>query len=100
MEAGAAKAPADLRNQSAAGAAEGFGGRWTSPAVNDWLTEPKCRASRSAERGRALGLARWAQRLARAAEGLLCLQAATWPSGGVCSCAQLWGGTGPFVPWI
>ena len=40
MEAGAAKAPADLRNQSAAGAAEGFGGRWTSPAVRmqeDWL---------------------------------------------------------------
>jgi len=52
MEAGAAKAPADLRNQSAAGAAEGFGGRRTTPAVKDLLVQTflRIRAARRAER--------------------------------------------------
>jgi len=104
MEAGAAKAPADLLNQSAAGATEGFGGRWTSPAVKDFSCRP---FSESVPLGAPRGSADVSQALRACAELGACGGGNAGPGfrqqrcrRGARACVHPWDGAGLFVPKI
>jgi len=104
MEAGAAKAPADLGNQSAAGAAEGFGRRRTTPAVKDFSCKP---FSESVPPGAPRVSADMSRALCDCAELGACGGGTAGPGfrqqrcrREARACVQPWGGAGLFVPKI